>query len=71
MEYDLEIDSMHCEQCAANIERYLRRQPGVRAAAVDFQTGRSRLEIDANGDITDLVGAITTMGYEVTSIVQA
>lgn len=31
------VRSMHCEHCAANVERSLRAQPGVREAAVDFE----------------------------------
>lgn len=67
MPYELMIESMHCEHCSSNIERYLRSQPDVRAADVDFQTGSGRLELNDAGDITELVEAINAMGYDVPS----
>lgn len=64
MEYDIAIDSMHCERCAANLERYLRDQPGVSAAEVDFGAARGRVTVGPDADVDTLVEAIGAMGYE-------
>lgn len=64
MKYAIEIDSMHCEHCASNIEDYLRHQPGVRTAEVDFHASKGQLEVDADVDVTVLVETIDSMGYD-------
>lgn len=64
MAYELAIRSMHCEHCAANIERYLRDQPGVEAAAVDYAAGRGQLEVGPAADVDALVEALDAMGYD-------
>ncbi|MDY6819394.1 MAG: heavy metal-associated domain-containing protein [Halobacteriales archaeon] len=66
MRYELTIESMHCEHCASNIERYLRKQAGVDAAEVDFETGEGWLEVDPGTEIEPLVEAIDAMGYAAT-----
>lgn len=64
MRYELAIGAMHCEGCASSIERYLRDQPGVEAAAVDFEAGRGWVEVNADADVTALVDAVRSMGYD-------
>lgn len=64
MALELAIASMHCEQCAANVERYLAGQPGVEAAAVDYGAGRGRLEVTPEADVDALLEALEAMGYE-------
>ena len=68
MQYEVVIESMHCEHCASNIERYLRNQPGVGTAEMDFQAGKGRLDVDADADVTALVEAIDSMGYDASLI---
>lgn len=64
MRYDIAIWSMHCEHCAANLERYLRDQPGVTAAAVDFEAERGRVTVGPDASVEGLLEAIEAMGYE-------
>lgn len=64
MEHELTIRSMHCEHCAANIERYLRSQPDVEAATVTYEAERGRLEVGPAADVDALVEALDVMGYD-------
>lgn len=64
MEVEIAIESMHCEHCAANIERYLRDQPGVEGAEVDYDAGISRVTAAAETDVESLVETIDAMGYQ-------
>lgn len=62
--HELDIPSMHCEHCAGNIQRYLRDQPGVEAATVDYAAERGELEVGPEVDIDGLLEALEAMGYE-------
>ncbi len=65
---DLPIEGMHCASCAANIERRLRREPGVARAAVNFATATATVEYDAaRTEIARLIGAVADAGYAVTT----
>lgn len=66
MEVELDIQSMHCEHCARNIERYLRDQPGVTAADVDYDAGRGLVTAEDEVDVETLVETIDAMGYDAT-----
>lgn len=47
----LRISGLHCDGCALNVERALRRAPGVAEATVDFETAQGRVLYDP--DATD------------------
>lgn len=61
---ELAIPSMHCEHCAANIQRYLEQQPGVSAAEVDYGAERGMVEVTPETDLNGLLEALDAMGYE-------
>lgn len=63
MEVEIDIESMHCEHCAKNIERYLRKQPGVEGADVDYVGGVGLVTADEEVDVNSLVETIDAMGY--------
>lgn len=63
MRYTIIIESMHCETCAANIERYLQNQPGVEAAGVDYNSEEGWLEVADETELESLITAIEAMGY--------
>lgn len=65
MRYELAIDSMHCERCAGGIERYLRDQPDVESAVVDFEVETGWIEVDDPADVDAIVEAVEAMGYDV------
>lgn len=68
MDHEIRLGSMHCERCAANVERYLRAQPGVEAADVDFEAGRGRVLVGPEADIETLLEAVEAMGYDATLV---
>ena len=57
------VDGMTCASCSAAVERVLRSQPGVRAARVEFMTGRATIDADASVDSAALAAAVTAAGY--------
>jgi Cu+-exporting ATPase len=59
---DLALDGMTCATCAGRIEGALATVPGV-TATVNFATERASVEIDGGTDATDLIAAITKVGY--------
>ncbi len=62
----LPIAGMTCANCAARIERGLRRTAGVRTAAVNLASERAAVAFDpARVGLPALVGAIRALGYEV------
>jgi len=59
---DLALEGMTCATCAGRIEGALAAVPGV-IATVNFATERASVEIDGVTDATDLIAAITKVGY--------
>jgi len=63
---DLPITGMTCAACASRIERTLNRQPGVKAASVNFATERATVTFDpAAIDAQKLIGTVRDAGYDV------
>ena len=42
----LSISGMHCGSCAGNIERSLKKTPGVKSASVSMMTNKGIVECD-------------------------
>jgi Cd2+/Zn2+-exporting ATPase len=62
----LVVEGMDCPGCAATIEKAVARLPGVRQAAVDFGTGRLRVEHDPGAlAAATLEQAVRRLGYRV------
>ncbi len=59
---DLALEGMTCATCAGRIEGALATVPGV-TATVNFATERASIDIDGVTDATDLIAAITKVGY--------
>jgi Cu+-exporting ATPase len=59
---DLALEGMTCATCAGRIEGALSTVPGV-TATVNFATERASIDIDGVIDATDLIAAITKVGY--------
>lgn len=59
---DLALEGMTCATCAGRIEGALATVPGV-TATVNFATERASIDIDGVTDTTDLIAAITKVGY--------
>ena len=61
---DLNVTGMTCAACQSNVQRALKRQPGVADAAVNLMTGQARVVFDpARVQPAQLVAAVETVGY--------
>jgi Cu+-exporting ATPase len=61
---DLNISGMTCAACQANVQRALKRQPGVADASVNLMTGQAQVVFDpALIQPPQLVSAVETIGY--------
>src|ERR671919_62466 len=61
---DLNISGMTCAACQANVQRALKRQPGVSDASVNLMTGQAQVIFDpALIQPPQLVSAVKTIGY--------
>ena len=58
----LTIEGMHCASCATNIERSLRRVPGVKDVSVSVLTNKSFIEADDAVSEENLKKAISAAG---------
>ena len=62
----LPVTGMTCAACAANIERALKRLPGIGAAGVNYATSRATVTFDPTVlTVPAIVGAIRDVGYDV------
>ncbi|MBN1791994.1 MAG: copper-translocating P-type ATPase [Bacteroidales bacterium] len=59
------VTGMSCASCALNVEKTLKRQPGVVNAAVNYADGSAMLELSAeSGDAVSLQSAVRSIGYD-------
>ena len=63
----LTISGMHCGSCAGNIERSLKKVPGIKAASVSMMTNKGLVEAEDNVSDEDLKKAVARAGYKVLS----
>src|SRR5512135_2431217 len=62
----LPVTGMTCAACASNIERALKKLPGVGAAGVNYATNRATVTFDPSVlSIPVIVEAIRDVGYDV------
>ena len=62
----LPVTGMSCAACAANIERALKKLPGIGAAGVNYATSRATVTFDpAVIAVPSIVEAIRDVGYDV------
>jgi Cu+-exporting ATPase len=60
----LNVSGMTCAACQANVQRALKRQPGVADAAVNLITGQAQVVFDPSVvDAERLAAAVRTIGY--------
>lgn len=61
---DLNVSGMTCAACQANVQRVLKRQPGVSDAAVNLMTGQAHVVFDpALIQSPQLIEAVESIGY--------
>ena len=64
----IEIVGMHCSSCASNIERSLKKTPGVKSASVSLLLKKGIVECEDSVKEEDLKHAVKRAGYNVKSI---
>ncbi len=66
--YKITISGMHCASCAGNVERSLRKVPGVKNISVSLMTNKSIVEAEDSVSEEELIKAIAKTGYKVVEI---
>lgn len=65
----LTIQGMHCASCASNIERSLKKIPGVKDATVSVMTKKGFVETDKEVNEEELKKAVARAGnYKIVEI---
>ena len=64
----ISIQGMHCSSCASNIEKSLKRVPGVKEASVSLMTKKGFVECDDKVSSEDLKKAVARAGYKAISV---
>lgn len=57
------IEGMHCASCASNIERSLKKVPGVEDASVSMMTRKAIIQCSDKVKDEDLKHAVKRAGY--------
>jgi len=64
----IEIIGMHCASCASNIERSLKKTPGVKSANVSLLLKKGTAECEDSVTREDIEKAVKRTGYNVKQI---
>ncbi|MFA4946152.1 MAG: heavy metal translocating P-type ATPase [Candidatus Micrarchaeia archaeon] len=59
----LRVTGMHCASCAVNLEKALKKTPGVTGASVNFATQKATVEHAEHVHSAELVAAVSKAGY--------
>jgi Cu2+-exporting ATPase len=60
------VTGLHCANCALNVEKTLKKQPGIANASVNFADSTARIEYDSKeaADALTLQSAVRSIGYD-------
>jgi len=64
----ISITGMHCSSCASNIERSLKKIPGVKEVTVSLMTNKGFVECDDKVSDEELKKAVARAGYKAVTI---
>ena len=64
----LTIEGMHCASCASNIERSLKKVPGVNTVTISIMTKKGFVEVADNVQEEVVKQAVARAGYKVTAV---
>lgn len=64
----LTIQGMHCASCASNIERSLKKVPGVQSCSVSLMLNKGTVEAEDSVSDEDLKKAVARAGYKVANV---
>jgi Cu+-exporting ATPase len=68
MKKKITIDGMHCASCSSNVERSLKKVPGVKEVAISLMTKKAIIEADEKVSDQELKNAVARAGYKTVSI---
>jgi P-type Cu+ transporter len=68
MKKKITIDGMHCASCSSNVERSLRKVPGIKEVAISLMTKKAIIEVDEKVSDAELKNAVARAGYKTISI---
>jgi len=70
MKKKLTIEGMHCASCASNIEKSLKKVPGVKTANVSLMLKKGIVELDEKANVSDeeLKKAVSRAGYKLSKV---
>lgn len=64
----ISIEGMHCASCASNIEKSVKKVPGVKGCNVSLMLKKGTIECEDNVAIEELKKAVARTGYKVTKV---
>ena len=64
----LTIAGMHCGSCAGNIERAIKKIPGVKECRVSAVTNKGFVEAEDSANEEEMKKAVAKVGYKVVSV---
>ncbi len=64
----ISIMGMHCGSCAGNIERALKKVPGVKDVKVSAVTNKGFVEADDKVSEEEMKKAVSRIGYKIVSV---
>ena len=66
--YKITISGMHCSSCASNVEKSLKKVPGVKNANVSLMLKKGTAECEDSVSEDEIKKAVKRAGYEVSNI---
>ncbi len=61
----LSIEGMHCASCASNVEKSLKKVPGVKEANVSLMLKKGIVECDEKVSDEEIKKAVARAGYKI------
>jgi P-type Cu+ transporter len=68
MKKKITIDGMHCASCSSNVERSLRKLPGIKEVSISLITKKAIIETDGKVSDEELKNAVARAGYKTIAI---
>ncbi len=66
--YTLTIEGMHCASCAGNIERSLKKVPGIKSVSVSVLMKKANVEAEDSVNKEQMKDSVAKTGYKITAI---
>ena len=64
----LTIEGMHCASCAGNIEKSLKKVPGVKDVSVSLMLKKGTADVEDTVSEEEIKKAVARAGYKVTKV---